>query len=293
MNVNKEAMNDALAFYEIDDKKYLDKCLECLDYINKYKAFKDKVEFIYDILYNKNDYLLAKLWKINSKEELFGRNYHNYITSVILLMGYNIHKENMKLYKLDDRQIAIHKRRVKEALLNDIYNRNLDSIRISQMIWGSYFINLRIIEVGRLQYELVDVNPINKEKEKCIKIHIPRNGKLDIKLVKESLKDSKLEIEKYFKLDKFDYYCESWLLSKEVLACVNIDSNIAKFQKLFNITKGKECKRDILNFVYNDLECTDYTLLDESTSLKKNIKNMLLNNDIINIGIGKLREDIK
>lgn len=293
MNINKEQIIKALKFYEINDKNYLNKCLECLDYINKYEDFRKKTEQVYNTLYNEKDYLIAKLWKINSKEELFGKHYHPFITSIILLMGYNFHNKNMKSLNLDNKQINIHKKRVKETLLNDIYEKGLDSIRISQMLWGTYFINLKIIEVGRLQYELVNINPVTKKEEKCIKIHIPKDDKLDIDLVKESLNNSKLEIKKYFKLDEFYYYCESWLLSKEVRSCVKDNSNIARFSNMFDITEGEECIRDILNFVYNDIECKDYTILDESTSLKKNLKNKLLNNVIINIGIGKLREDIK
>ena len=50
----------------------------------------------------------------------------------------------------------------------------LENIRISQMIWAGYFINTKLIEVGRLQYE---------KNENYIKIHIPSGDKLEIKKV--------------------------------------------------------------------------------------------------------------
>lgn len=86
-------------------------------------------------------------------------------------------------------QKEIYRRRVTEALTNDIYVRELESIRISQMIWVAYFINTKLIEIGRLQYEKC---------ENHIKIHIPSGNKLEIEKVLTSIKDSKNEIEKYF-----------------------------------------------------------------------------------------------
>lgn len=60
------------------------------------------------------------------------------------------------------------------------------------MLWGAYFINIRIIEVGRLQYEFCKVNPLNKKGyKKCIKIHIPSGEKLAEEQVKESIIKSK------------------------------------------------------------------------------------------------------
>lgn len=240
---------------------------------------------------DKKDYLLAKLWKIRKKEELFGNNFHPFVTNIIILLGYNLHQENMRKYNLDDKQVKSHKKRVKEALTYDIYERGYDGIRISQMLWESYFINLKIIEVGCLQYELVNIDPITKKNDKCIKIHIPKNTKLDIESVKESLVKSKDEILKYFKLDGPKYYCESWLLSKEVLDLLNDGSNILKFSKLFDIASGNNCINDILNFVYGKLKCGDYNTLHEDTYLQRKIKKELIKGVIIKIGIGKLKEE--
>lgn len=290
MNIVEKELKKALSFYEIDDTDYLSKCLECINYINNNDSFKKRVEELYDILYNKKDYLIAKLWKVKLKEELFGNNYHSYVTNILLLMGYKFHIKNIMLYKLDDNQINIHKKRVKEALLNDIYEKNLDGIRISQMLWGSYFSNMRIIEVGRLQYEFVKENPLTNEKEECIKMHIPKDGELDINLVKESIVKSKIEIKKYFGLDNPKYYCDSWLLSKEVRKCIKEDSNIVQFQKLFDIREASDCTKDILKFVYGVIECSDYIKLKEESSLQRNLKQMLLNNEIIKKGIGRLKD---
>lgn len=293
MHIDNEIVLEGLKYYGISDQSYEDKCLECVDYIFKHDNLMVKINNLIDILYNKKDYDLAKFWKLNKMEELFGNDYHPYVTNIIVLLGYKLHKENMKKYNLDDKQVFIHKKRAREALTYDVYKRGYDGIRISQMLWASYFINLRILEVGVLQYELVNFNPITKEKETCIKIHIPKNTLLDINKVRKSIEQSKLEIKKYFGIKDVNYYCESWLLSKEVLCLLSDNSNILKFSNLFYIASGGDCKKDILNFVFNKIGQVKYETLSDDTSLQRNLKKLLLNGDIIRIGIGKLKEDIK
>jgi hypothetical protein len=174
---------------------------------------------------------------------------------------------------------------VSEVLgLNDIYNRNLDDIRISQMLWGIYIINMKIIEVGRLQYE-----HYKDEENEYIKIHIPEGEKLTYDNVVKSINKSKEYINKYFGISEFNYYCTSWLLSPQIKEMLNKSSNIYKFQTLFIIEEGASCLKDILNFVYKKEIDYDIKLLDENTTLQKDIKDYLLSNKTINIGIGKLK----
>ena len=165
-------------------------------------------------------------------------------------------------------------------MINDIKIRKYKGIRISQMVWGTYFINVKLIEIGRLQYEKCENN---------IKIHIPAIGKLDIDKVIESLKKSRLSIEKYFNIKNYNYYCDSWLLSKQIHGIVNENSNIYKFYELFKIEDGESCVEDILNFVYQLLEIDDYKKLQENTTLQKSIKEYLLKGNDIKIGKGILK----
>ena len=289
MNIDKKLIKEALKFYQINDITYAEKCDKCIEFIDKNSKMKKKAYEILNILYGNKNNQISELWKIKNTEELFGKDIHPYITNVLLLCGYKIHLSNMKKYKLDEEQCCIHKKRVRETLTNDIYKRNYQGIRISQMLWGVYFINLRIIEVGRLQYELDNYNPITKNEELCIKIHIPGSESLDIYDVEQSLIDSKSEIKKYFNINDVKYYCVSWILSSQISKLVKTNSNIAKFQNMFDIIEGENCIDDILNFVYNIDNFTNYNELPEDTSLQRNIKEYLLSGQIIKIGIGTLK----
>ncbi len=73
--------------------------------------------------------------------------------------------KNIQKLTFDDEQINIQKRRAKECLKNDIIYKKYDEIRISQMLWGTYFINNRLIELGRLQFELINDNQVKISQE--------------------------------------------------------------------------------------------------------------------------------
>lgn len=289
MDIEINMINQALKFYNIHNAKYIEKCYECVEFISKNADIKIKVDELFNILYIDKNNQSSQLWKIKNIEELFGEECHPFITNILLLSGYKQHLYNMEKYKLDKQQCSIHKNRVKGALTNDIYERNYKGIRISQMLWGTYFINLRLIEVGRLQYEFSKNNPVTNKEELCIKIHIPRDEKLDSTKVKESLNESKELIKKYFKLDNPKYYCNSWLLSNQIRDLLPEDSNIAKFHDMFDIDETEECIHAILNFVYNVLECDSYNNLAEDTSLQIKVKKHLLEGKSIRGGIGILK----
>ena len=291
MVINKKVINKALEYYNIDNMEYKLKCYECINYINNNSNLKLKMINMYNKLYD-NKKNLRDYWKKKNIAELFGDNYHPFVTNIVLLLGYKIHIKNMKKYKFDKYQENIHKLRVKNALISDIEQRHYDGIRITQMLWGIYFINIKIIEVGRLQYELSNNNPINNKEEYCIKIHIPGDKKLDISDVEKSLVESKEQIKKYFKINDLEYYCDSWLLSKKIRNVIDNNSNIAKFSDLFYIIDGDDATCDILKYVYNIKECTDYNKLDEGTSLQKRIRKLLVNGIKIKSGIGKLKNNI-
>ena len=289
--ITRTMIDNALKFYSILDNEYKMKCYKCVDEIQENKDYQEKVNDIYNLLYRDKNDRIRELWNIKNISELFGDYSNSFITNVLLLSGHDIHKDNMKKYALDEKQVIIHKHRVREALVNDIKIRGYDGIRISQMLWGVYFINIRIIEVGRLQYEFVKFNPLNEEEsKKCIKIHIPNGKKLLDQEVKESIIKSKSEILKYFGLENPDYYCSSWLLSPSINRILDKNSNIVKFYNMFNVIKEKDGLDDILDFVFNVTECNDYKELKASTSLQIKLKEMLIKKEEITKGVGILKK---
>ena len=161
MKIELSMIDNALKYYQINDTNYKNKCYKCIKDINEIKEFNVKAEEIYNILYNDKSFKIELLWQKQNMFELFGQQHNPYITNILVLLGYEIHHKNMKIKNYNNEQKELYKKRVKEALTNDIFNRKLEGIRISQMIWAAYFINTKLIEVGRLQYEKCEnyINP--------------------------------------------------------------------------------------------------------------------------------------
>ncbi len=280
MKIELVDIDNALKYYEINDIDYKNKCYKCIEDINTIQDFNIRAKEIYNILYTDK---IGTLWKRQNMKELFGEHYNSFITNVLVLLGYKLHERNMENKNYNNTEKNLYKKRVTEALTTDIYVRKLENIRISQMIWAGYFINTKLIEVGRLQYE---------KKENYVKIHIPSGDKLEIEKVLKSIKKSKQEIKKHFDLKNPEYFCDSWLLSNQINAMIDSNSNIGKFYNLFEVQDGTDAKKDILNFVFNIQECDNYNNLLEDTSLQKLLKKKLIENKSIKIGCGKLKKEM-
>lgn len=277
--INKKMIDEALKFYDIDNKYKFD-CYKTIDIINNNEEFSKSYEKVNKILYEENFEKIKELWNIKDKNQLFCDKINPFVTNIMILSGYKLHKNNMIKYKLDSNQINIHKKRVKECFESDLINRKYNGVRISQMLWAIYFIRIRLIEIGCLQFQYeID----------SIKIHIPKNTNLSIIKVRESIEKSKIEFNKMYNVEKMKYTCNSWLLSNQIYTVIDKDTNIAKFHNLFEVSDGSDCLNDILNFVFNIEECNDYSTLKETTSLQKIIKENLLNNKNFYLGVGTLK----
>ena len=280
MKIELVDIDNALKYYQINDIDYKNKCYKCIEDINTIQDFNIRAKEIYNILYTDK---IDTLWKRQNMKELFGEHYNSFITNVLVLLGYKLHERNMENKNYNNTEKNLYKKRITEALTTDIYVRKLENIRISQMIWAGYFINTKLIEVGRLQYE---------KNENYVKIHIPSGDKLEIEKVLKSIKKSKKEIKKHFDLKNPEYFCNSWLLSNQINAIIDSNSNICKFYNLFEVQDGTDAKKDILNFVFNIQECDNYNNLSEDTSLQKLLKKQLIENKSIKIGCGKLKKEM-
>lgn len=280
MKIQEREIEKALEYYSIEDLEYKNKCYKCIEDIEKTESLTNKAEEIYNILYNDEITKIDALWKIQNRSELFGENTNPFITNVLVLLGYKIHENDMNLKGYTDNEKALYKNRVRETLTNDIFIRKLDGIRISQMLWATYFIKTRLIEIGRLQYG---------DSKGTIHIHIPAGNKLEIEEVIDSIQKSKKEIQKYFQIENPEYECCSWLLSRKLNSMIGKNTNIAKFYNLFEVKDGEDATKDILNFVFQVEECENYSTLEESTSLQRLIKKQLLLNNKFKMGIGKLK----
>ena len=285
--ISKKKIDEAFEFYNIE-KSYKEKCYRCAEKINQSEYYGKLFNDVYNTLYCDDFIKIKELWKVKDINELFGNNVNPFVTNLMIILGYELHRNNIDKYRLDINQVNIHKNRVKECFESDLIYRNYDGVRISQMLWAVYFIRVRIIEIGRLQYEYESI----EKNISIIKIHIPKGKKLDLIEVKDSIKESQNKIKQIYGLDKIKYICNSWLLSNQIYNILEKNSNIFLFHNLFDIRDGEDCSNDIMNFVYGVNQCSDYKKLSENTTLQKKIKESLINNQKFYLGLGVLRKEI-
>ena len=220
------------------------------------------------------------------------------IPVIALLCGYEFHIKNMQERGYDNEQIILQKYNIRNVCLNDRKLYNIDGIRFSQMIWGSFFMRGKLIQIGRLHYENDDNNKKikkyvkNKENFRGYYIHIPKGENLAEKEVNDSLVKIDKYLKKYFKDEEIIYYTESWLLSPELKEILPDNSNIIKFQNKFDIVEYEENIKDFLNFVFDDvLDNIKYDELPENTSLQKALKKKILNKEKLHLGLGILKKE--
>ena len=97
-----------MRFYNINDKIYEEKCIEVIGIIKENEILRNKFFEIHNILYNHVEDKIAELWNLHDISDLFGTDSVPFVTNILLLLGFENHKENIKKYKLSINQIYIH-----------------------------------------------------------------------------------------------------------------------------------------------------------------------------------------
>ena len=105
----------------------------------------------------------------------------------------------------------------------EVYKRKTGKIGLSELYWVANCVKGDLYRFGRLQFEPDKSTDI-------VHIHIPEGKNLD---ANECINNINLANEFFDRYSGFD--CESWLLSPNILSLLPKESNIRKFQALFDI----------------------------------------------------------
>lgn len=284
--ISLNQINDLLEFYGINDIDYKHQCRLAYENLEALHLF-EKFDELHHLLFLEGEHFL-KFWYFPNVNAMFECEVHPFASNILLLSGGYYHQEIMKTLNFDDEQIEKHKMRVRGTLTNDLIVKGLPGIRVSQVIWGAYFIHGRLIECGGLQFEKAKANPFFGWKEDHIEIHIPMHTSFKKEDILASISQAKKDVEKYFNMKDVDFCCFSWLLSPQVNSYLDDSSNIKQFYKMFDVTEADDCEGDIRNHLFNDTLKVPYDKLPEHTSLQRKIKAALIEGVKFNRGKGTL-----
>lgn len=284
--LDKTDFNSALRFYNLDTHP------EFFNLFNKYL-----LEF------NSNPDLQTGAYILS--QYLFSPNKYNWthdlkrqtvdpLPALILLSGYTTHQGNMKSRKFDDYQESKHRFRIAETCTRGLDVYKINGSEISQLIWGSFFINAHIVEFGRLQYEIFEYDyqiPNFTPSDKfCINIHVPRGQKLSNDSVSKSLARAAQCTPVYFPEcpQTPNMFIDSWLMDKNLERYLPTESNIRLFRERFE-TLHHLPESSLSKFLFNT-SSSDISKYPSDTYLRQRIKTALLNGEKFHDGIALLKQ---
>ena len=159
------------------------------------------------------------------------------------------------------------------------YKESFSKYGFDRAFWTYHQLAMLLFKVGILEYEI-------DEENKIISLHVPSKTILTLDNARNSLLEFKKLFPKYASKE-YKYYMNSWLLSPTLDNLLNKDSNILKFKKCFKLISFNKYDDSFFIWVYKR-KYENLNDLPTNTSLEKNIKEYLLNNNYIGSALGEL-----
>ena len=179
-----------------------------------------------------------------------------------------------------------------------VWCENNDNKGLKNYNWLKNHLKGELFKVGRLQYQFYKCDNLTFNYKKlpvsygdnAVFVHIPQGEKLDFNACKASLVDSKEFFKQYFPDYKFNYFiCESWLLYGSNGEFMSENSNIVKFQSLFNIAYSEKDDSQGIERIFGKrrLLVSQYP---EDTTLRRQAKAYMQRGGKLGIGVGYIKK---
>lgn len=180
----------------------------------------------------------------------------------------------------------------------DRYFKKSGKLGLENFAWIKHHLSLNLFRIGRLQYQFanlrlpyyIGIKGLIKSdfvRGKCLYLHIPEGEKL----IYEACIESLLNATVFFKSHYPDYNykgitCQSWLLYKNNKLFMNENSNIMKFQNLFNIVANSKNPSQAKERIFEN----DYDK-DNPTTLQKTLLNYDGMCNVLGEGFGFVKKE--
>ena len=164
----------------------------------------------------------------------------------------------------------------------------------SQYGWLRLHVRGKIFKLGRLQFEpskIWEVPPeesgLKLEKgDPFLSVHIPRGGRMDEQSCLDSFEQAKEFFPKYLDYNFKAFGCFTWLFDPNFEKLLPPDSNILKFQRLFNIFKHGNEDYGGLEYIFVKITKENIKDAPTDTSFRKAIVEHILSGGIMQGGSG-------
>ena len=163
-----------------------------------------------------------------------------------------------------------------------------------QYNWLRLHLRAQIFKLGRLQFEPAEVKEAPPEEsglnlkkgDPVLHVHIPRGGKMDEAACLDSFERAKKFFPEYLNYDFKAFGCFTWLFDPNFEKLLPPDSNIIKFQKMFNICKHGNEDYGGLEYVFVNIKKENIKDAPRDTSFRKAVAEHILSGGIMQSGSG-------
>ena len=150
--------------------------------------------------------------------------------------------------------------------------------------WAWRMACLRLFRIGALEYELLS------GEQRALSLHIPSDASLDPESCRSSHDKARAFFAVHFPASaRAPVVCSSWLLHPALKELLGGESNIVRFQSLFDIVRVDEDDTSYRAFVFRrpDGDIADYP---ENTTLQRRLKEHLLRGGHMGSALGIWKE---
>jgi len=285
--ITEQQIHEGFDFYEIDEPAYDTVLCRVREEIAADAALQAGWDKAFARIYTDSSALQCAIWDdFHSMEELFGIAMPDYTVNLFVLSGYAIHRAHMEQRALPREQVTKQLFRVRQQLLMGW--KPAPCMGVTPILWSSEFINLRIVEIGRLQFEFFNVD--GKQPKNTVGLHIPPEGRLDKAAVDSAFAAAPAYLTRVFGAPADEYVGHSWLLSNQLTDLFAPGSNLAYFASLFTVYDSGRAEDDIKGYVFHTAPSTPVEQLAEDTSLQRAIKARMLTGQPIYAGQGTMKK---
>lgn len=159
------------------------------------------------------------------------------------------------------------------------YYRKEGKYGFLQYRWLEHHLTLRLLGLGRLQFEIVHT----ESGKKALRVHIPEDGPLSESLCDEAFTKARAMFPDY-KL----FEIHSWLLYPGLKNVLPPESNILKFQQRFTLESVDYDSDEAEVRIFGKKEA-DPSVYPENTSLQRRAKAYVLQGERLGCGYGTIR----
>lgn len=173
---------------------------------------------------------------------------------------------------------------------SDNYYNEYGAYGLGEYHWFWRHMDMTIFRLGRLQFEQVEMERDMESEEvvlrkgtEVISVHIPQGEALTIEDCRQSIEMARRKFG-----SNIPYICHSWLLFPGLKEVLDEQSNILKFQKLFQIVRIDYEEREAEWRIYGRVN-RNLKAYPESTSLQRRAKEYLLQGKVLGSGFGIMK----